>query len=541
MPTIIGYRCALIVSALFLMLYMQFHLILESTDSLLFFGARLRPATTLPDDIETNGNISHPNLATDVEQTIRDLLRTVELQRQQMDHFQDRVIEEALEARKALSAEIESMRKELSTMDQRFQQSQTVTALTVLNQRLQEVQQKQDKFDGPHSASFDQIKRDVEQLHHDWRKSFPLDAVSHERKDIPQIFKDDNGTGYLNPLYENNDTFCLSWKVNSDKWWTHHVDWMIKNETDDGYCFSPIENVKDALLLRRLYNIQFRGYCDQARTKRIWNCGFGGEFANVLDGLLKALGTNQPTTMIFQDPWVYAVNKDGSLPACTRKDFSCYFLPFTRCEPDPAKAWPGSFYSVHQPTFLSEENRLLLWFATRPQTWLRKQVYEFSKTIPLTQPCSVIHVRRTDVWTEKRRYFAIEDYVNATDKLTKTIFLLTDDDNAIKEARAKYPDRNWVVIDRPRLKGNEAGWGAHFPSGDPRREIIVLLSIFREVRKCSVFVHGFSNLSEYIAAWMISERGDELVRFDLHKDGKHQVWNNDHINTVNLSRSDWRR
>ena len=356
-----------------------------------------------------------------------------------------------------------------------------------------------------------------------------------------KISKGDDGKEYLDPSFDHNGTFCLSWNTSSDEWWTHHVEWRVTRETDDGYCFSLIESSEKRNLLRKLYNIQFHGDCEQAHTKRMWSSGWGVDFANVIDGLKYALETNQPTTIANTEPWHYAAKRDGSRPVCPEMGLSCYFLPLTRCEADPSKIFQGNWYYHNQVSLMPVQHRWLTSYTTRPQTWLRKAVYEFAKKIHLTAPCSVIHIRRSDVLLDPavRRYFAVEDYMNATDKMTKNVFLLTDDNNAIKEAKAKYPNHNWVVIERPRFKGSEGGWGAHIPSDDPKLEVIVLLSIFREAPKCGVFVHGHSNLAQYIAAVMKSARGKNFVRVDLNRKLSLKVYSPLYVETLNLSRSDW--
>ena len=477
----------------------------------------------------------------ELQRNLDELIGVVESQRQQIKRLEDHFLSESQESRKTVSNEIHALKVQVSALDRRWILSQTATnehstALKALNTKLSQLQQQQQVSDSPLLSELLKIKADVNQLNYDWHK-----ANSDSRNGMPQIFRDDNGTEYLNPLYESNGTYCLSWNVDSDEWWTHHVDWEVTNETDEGYCFSPMDGENKRSLLRRLYHIQFRSDCAQARTKRMWNSGWGADFANIVDGLNKALESNQPTTLKNPFWWKYAVKKDGSDPVCPKQDMSCYFLPLSRCTPDPDKAWPGIFYNYWQPSFLSEQNRLLTWYATRPQTWLRREVYEFSKKIPLITPCTVFHVRRSDVILDPsvRRYFGIEEYMNATESITKTIFLLTDDDNAIREAKSKYPAHDWVIIDRPRYKGSEGGWGAHIPSGNPKLEVIVLLSIFRTVQKCGVFVHAFSNLSEYIAGIMMTARGDDLIRVDLNEKGNLEVYNPHYANTANLSRSDW--
>jgi hypothetical protein len=377
------------------------------------------------------------------------------------------------------------------------------------------------------------------------RQEFYTLLVQNQNHKVEELLQDvESGNIYVNPLFQYNTTFCLPWQVNSDEWWTHNVDWFVTQEDDKKYCFSPDKTSMKAAIFRQLYDIQFRGDCNQVRTKRMWSNGYGADMANVMDGLIKAMETKQPMQMSDKS-WHYASKKDGSMAVCPDKNMKCYFLPLSRCHPDPSKQFQGDFYSGRQPPFRIQQNRWYLEYATRPQTWLRKAVYDFSKTsIHLSDdhPCTVMHVRRADVVLHdrfSRRYMAIEEYMNATDKITENIFLLTDDDNAIKEARAKYPDHNWVVIDRPRFKGKEGGWENQIPSDDPKLEVIVILSIFRTVGKCIGFVHGRSNLSDYIAGVMMNARGKGFFNVDLNKD-LDKAYNPKHADTHVISRSDWR-
>jgi len=208
--------------------------------------------------------------------------------------------------------------------------------------------------------------------------------------------------------------------------------------------------------------------------------------------------------------------------------------------------YKGVFYQNSQPSFAPIRNVWFLEYIIRQQTWLRKAVYDFSKTINLTMPCSVIHVRRGDIVLHSnvsRRYIPLEEYVNkASQEITPNVFLLTDDDNAIREARSKFPHLNWIVIDRPRFKGKEGGWENHIPSNDPKMEVIVLLTIFRMVQKCNVLIHSRSNLSDYIAAIMRTARGRKFRRVNLdYKASYNEMYNTKHAETYNLSRSDWRK
>jgi len=223
--------------------------------------------------------------------------------------------------------------------------------------------------------------------------------------------------------------------------------------------------------------------------------------------------------MYAKAPWHYAAKKDGSKPVCPSKDMYCYFLNLTSCEPDPGKKYERLLdgYKAQRPgdTLMRRRKRgyWLLEYATRPKTWLRRQLYLYSKgLVNITRPCSVVHVRRSDVVlheSDARRYRKIDDYVEAlvpkgsrATAETKNIFLLTDDANAVGEALHKYPEYTWMYIDRPRHKGTSGGWENQIPSDDPKLEVLVLLSTFRLVRQCSALIRTDGNFADLLAAEM---------------------------------------
>jgi hypothetical protein len=330
--------------------------------------------------------------------------------------------------------------------------------------------------------------------------------------------------------------FCLPWQINIDEWWTHHPGFResFEHNNDTHYCFEAMPN-RRTRFFRELYNIQYKRNCSNVFTKKMWQAGWGADFAHIVDGLLYAMNNVVPMQVSNDRPWHYAAKKDGSRPACPSKDMYCYFLNMTNCKPNNRKAFGkagkrgqfmfrNSYGDEEQPPLDFLYHSWLVEYASRPQTWLRKAVYDFSKTIQLTSPCIVMHVRRGDVilhGKQSRRYFAMEEYMNATfdwntaaaanDKdndntNTKTIFLLTDDDNAIQEARSKFPSYHWVYIDRPRFKGAQGGFENQIPSDDPQWEVIVLLSIFHKVKQCRALVHTQSSLAELVAGIMLDAR-----------------------------------
>jgi hypothetical protein len=95
------------------------------------------------------------------------------------------------------------------------------------------------------------------------------------------------------------------------------------------------------------------------------------------------------------------------------------------------------------------------------------------------KPCTVIHVRRGDIvmhGKQSRKYHAISEYLNASAKtniqIHPNILILTDDHNAIGEAKTLYPEYHWMSIERPRWKADEGGFERQLPSNDPIFEML---------------------------------------------------------------------
>jgi hypothetical protein len=339
----------------------------------------------------------------------------------------------------------------------------------------------------------------------------------------------------------SNETFCVPWEESTDSWWTHNVDWYISLENDTHYCFSLMEDEEKAATFRKLYEIQFKGDCSNVTTKRMWSNGYGADFQNIIDGLNYALQTNSPMQVHNTGgPWHYTVKRDGSGPVCPSEDMYCYFLNLTRCEPVPERVYEGDFMTENYSVEWANGH----WFqeyATRQQTWLRHEAYKFSKKVNVVTPCSVMHVRRSDIVLHdeiSRRYREIGEYVRALKKRTKNILLFTDDHNAIGEALTNFPQYNWMYIDRKRHKGAEGGWENQLPSDDPKSEMVVLQSIFRLARKCTRLVRTTGNFGNLIEAEMRDAlRGKgrlKLVNLD-HNDPF--VFSPNNTLSVNISKS----
>ena len=406
------------------------------------------------------------------------------------------------------------------------------------------------------------LKADLRQLERDWNfflinqnsetssnHSFHLEVdqlreenpTSSERNNTNLVF-----THSINPLatLDDNERNCFQWSVNYDEWLTHHVEWHVSEETDKYYCLARRKNQRHIEVLQSLYNVQFRGDCSRRFSKRMWSSGWGADLLHLLDGFNEAMRTKEPFVPL-DNPWHYAAKKgDRTRAVCPAKTMACYFLPVSKCLPSRQRLHEQAFHENSYPSFLKQPFRLYTEYLTRPQTWLRKAVYDFANSVNLPQPCSIVHVRRGDIVLHEefsRKYFPIEAYLNATDKITKTIFLITDDDNAVIEARKKFPEKKWVVINRPRFKGAEGGWENQVPSDDPLFEVLVLLTIFKLAGQCQVLVRSRSNLSDYISGIMRSVRGaGNFTEVDLSKiKSSGELFSTKNAETAVLSRADW--
>lgn len=168
-------------------------------------------------------------------------------------------------------------------------------------------------------------------------------------------------------------------------------------------------------------------------------------------------------------------------------------------------------------------------YLTRPQQWLRKAIYDYlrDEAPQVPTPCIAIHVRRADVVLHddhSRKYFQIKDYLRKIEADSdargllrdgNNILLFTDDANAIDEAHVLHPNYNWVYLNRTRHRGSSGGWENQVPSQDPRKEVVMLLSILELAKKCDAFAYTSSNYADVIRDAMLSTgRSIRLLRAD---------------------------
>ena len=319
---------------------------------------------------------------------------------------------------------------------------------------------------------------------------------------------------------------CFEWDDTSgaDEWWTHNPGYDIYTENDQGFCFTPHSNVEKRDFMQRIYDSQFKGDCSSVFTKSMPNSGWGKDFTYAADGLWYAIQNNRPfqTALVGESGaipgvWHYAGLKDGSKPVCPTTDMYCYLLNITNCAANKTDVFSGQTNLQMGLDFVyTEQFDWLVEYMTRMQSWLRKEVYDyFNSHINMTAPCTVFHVRRADTKGHYgKRYHPIKQYVKELGNRThENVLLLTDSSLAIDEAHKKHPSLNWMHFNRTRFKADEGGWENHFPSNDPKFEVVLMQSIFKGVKTCDSVVGSLSNFAKFIIAEIekVKGRGNVVV------------------------------
>ncbi|KAL7573644.1 hypothetical protein ACA910_008773 [Epithemia clementina (nom. ined.)] len=413
-------------------------------------------------------------------------------------------------------------------------------------------------------------------------------------------------------IEQQKSLFCLPWSTSSDLWWTYHPDWIYTNETETGYCFQPIADESKLKFFLMLHQKQFtdetsryskqRLNCSHVFVSQMINSGWGADLGWLYKTLQKAHSLGRPM-QVHDRPWHYAAPDEAgkpfkgvpSKPACDKLTMFCYFLDISNCpaqdgrgkdywdnfvEPTSRKDGPLPYRGIRSEKWVNE-------FLFRPQTWLRKRVVDMvhqaitstsltgfntspvpvidgrqAKTSstrggtvhlengPLRSPCTVLHVRRSDVvahneWS--RRYHSISEYLNQTDAnlfmrkkygtnttfpLYKNMLLLTDDDNAIKEAMTEHPHFHWMYLNRPRWKGAEGGWENQLASNDPLMEVVIILATFRMAATCDSLVHSNGKFGKLLAMKIKENKNGMVWNIDS---GKANVYNANNSKTISVS------
>ena len=332
--------------------------------------------------------------------------------------------------------------------------------------------------------------------------------------------------------YNTSDSYycCAeSWEHDLDEWWQDRPDWDVSLETNDTYCFSPIQDQERAHLLKnQVYPLQWQGSCHNGTTSafRVINSGYSANLGLLGRAFLTAVQTNKTfleSKRLESFLWRYA-DQDGN-GTCPSRDMDCYFLPISRCKAyiGQSDGFDGNLVKKNGGNF-GKQITWLRSYLVRPKLWLRRRVFELLSEVQLpTPPCTVIHVRRTDVvleenWKKKRHYFRIADYLKHVEE-GHSVLLLTDDQTAIDEMLEFHAqERNWTYLERKRWRGPEGGMNGHLPSGDAVEEVAYILSEQKLASACQKLVHtrsGFANI--LYQAMQTRQWGVERAKIDWGK------------------------
>ncbi|CAB9511758.1 expressed unknown protein [Seminavis robusta] len=287
-----------------------------------------------------------------------------------------------------------------------------------------------------------------------------------------------------------------------DDWWLHRPDWEspMALQNDTHFCFQIIANHTKRHFLNQLHQLQWDngGSCSQIMKSIELNSGYGASTDWIVQSMFHATQQQQPhrpfQIATNKRVWIYSTNDTQHWGYCPETDSRCYYLPISPCnrnesilgEHYPARSGQDPIHKLHYQWIREYIYRPKHVFRT--QQWKLRQSQALDTR--LTQPCSVLHVRRTDVGNLRppfRRYAAVQEYLDQLDDdndavpMGSPIFLLTDDQSTIDEIHTYHSNTSnneqkyqWVYLDRPRYTGLEGGFNGHLPSGDPPSELVAI-------------------------------------------------------------------
>ncbi|XP_056679666.1 alpha-(1,6)-fucosyltransferase-like [Monodelphis domestica] len=238
------------------------------------------------------------------------------------------------------------------------------------------------------------------------------------------------------------------------------------------------------LVQRRITYLQNPKNCEKAK-KLVCNinknCGYGCQLHHVVYCFMIAYGT-QRTLILESHKWHYATggwetvfrplsetctNREGStnrlwsgeindkniqvvdlpivdflhprppyLPLAIPEDLADRLV---RIHGDPAVWWVSQFVK----------------YLIRPQPWLKKKIEEATKKLGFKHPVIGVHVRRTDKVRTEAAFHSIEEYMVHVEEHfqllecrihvdKKRVYLATDDPSLLKQAKAKYPNYEFI-------------------------------------------------------------------------------------------------
>lgn len=345
---------------------------------------------------------------------------------------------------------------------------------------------------------------------------------------------------------------CGTWDVDLDPWWQNNPLWLVSDENSTHFCFSrmPAKSARDKehiAFLEALHQLQWHGNCSNVHAKPQINSGLSASLNFLHKGFISAWAANRPFQVTQQRDtfeWKYATYPQNKSGICPTRDVRCYFLPVSNCQ---ARIKQNDGDDRYLEFFTATSGRWLREYFTRPLQHIRRQLFNFreSASMPkLKTPCSVLHVRRTDVTLEgalwkKRKYFPIADYLEHVN-VGSNVLLMTDDQSAVDEALGLHPNYTWYFINRTRHYGASGGLNQHLPSKDPLLEMTIILSELRLASQCNRLVHTKSGFVVLIKEALQSTSDDnQLIKIDQDTsklpNGTWWESSNEFFNKLNMS------
>lgn len=319
-----------------------------------------------------------------------------------------------------------------------------------------------------------------------------------------------------------------------DSFLARHSIWSV--ESEPYYDGDPLEWIlKRALgpelqLLLKLDALQYvsGSACNESITMSMWSQGWSSSFSHVIFGLSLSMHLRRPFQIRFREPWVYAqsVNRVSGerTSVCLAEDITCYFLNISTCPAQILSTKEEAQWDMRVGEGRDEDvieevsggmdsrwfDEILLRYSTRPRYWVRKAMNEQQISSPaLVQPCAVMHVRRGDsklLPSWKRKYHSIGEYVSLAapeleHRSIKTILLMTDSSEAVREANAGFAGYSWWSLNKPRFMKAEGGLHDHVPS-DASIEVVSILDELALAKKCELWIGGHSGYGNLLARSM---------------------------------------
>ena len=365
------------------------------------------------------------------------------------------------------------------------------------------------------------------------------DADSRYNENISNLMQCDKDTSV--------STCCVSWEVDTDEWWAHHVAWLdaptLSNTTHQ--CFARVTNATLVAALQRVYQNQWNRsdssiggdggggnideYCSHSYQRLQVSSGYGASFsvhAGMMTKLIQYSEQSRPYVLTKHKAdyrWLYATKDNSSWAYCPTYDINCYIVPYVACpqrlgsQDERIKQWTPVDFDTSSLAWAVRQYLSRYRHAVRYR--IQQQIESWPPFLP-DQPCTVMHVRRGDAGSlrARRRYVPLSEYI-AAGNLTPSdpIVLLTDDQSTLDEIQNYYPNYQWWYPPRRRVRAMEGGFDGHTPNG-PETDFVTMLAELQVASQCKRLVHGDSGFTRLII-WAMQDGNNIFHPFESNQQG----------------------